>query len=80
MNWDDAFPAFAIAILAALALGLKATFDAQRVRAQLAGLTQRFSTLDDRLVRLAERFDRLPAAPGADAPLSPPAPPVPPQP
>jgi uncharacterized membrane protein len=63
MEWDDAFPTFIIAILAALGLALKATFDARRVRVQLAGLTGRFSVLDDRLVRLAERIDQLPAPP-----------------
>src|SRR6266851_5095963 len=71
MDFEDVFPGFVIAglaLIAALALGLKAVVDAGRVRAQLAGLTEKFWMLDHRLVRLAERIDQLGAPPGAAAP------------
>ncbi len=75
MDWDDVLPGFAIAVFAALALALalKAAFDARRVRTQIAGLTEKFWMLDHRLVRLAERIDRLEAAPGEAAPIAEPA-------
>src|SRR6266478_297493 len=64
MDFEDWFGPFVIAVLAALGLGLKAAFDAGRVRAQLAGLTEKFWMLDHRVVRLAERIDQLEAPPG----------------
>ncbi len=78
MDWEDWFPVFVLAVLAALALGVKAAVNADRVRAQLAGLTEKFRTLDHRLVRLAERIDQLAGVPGEAAPA--PAAPVVPEP
>src|SRR6266849_6501160 len=63
MDWDDFFP-FALAIVAAFVLALKAVFDARRVRGQLAGLTEKFWMLDHRLVRLGEQMERVAAPPG----------------
>jgi uncharacterized membrane protein len=76
MDWADVFPGFTIAVFAALALAVKAAFDARRVRTQIAGLTEKFWMLDHRLVRLAERIDRLGAAPGEAAPMAEPAAPL----
>jgi uncharacterized membrane protein len=76
MDWDDVFPGFTIAVLAALALALKAVFDARRLRRQLAGLTEKFWMLDHRLVRLAERLDEPAAVPSEAAPRIEPAVPV----
>jgi len=83
MNFEDVFPGFVIAglaLLAALALGLKAVVDAGRVRAQLAGLTEKFWMLDHRMVRLTERIDQLRAPPGEAAPIAEPAAPMAPEP
>src|SRR5258708_13687917 len=77
MDWDDFFP-FALAIVAAFVLALKAVFDARRVRGQLAGLTEKFWMLDHRLVRLGEQMERVAAPPGEAA--APPAGPTPPEP
>src|SRR5260370_42657904 len=63
MDWDDFFP-FALAIVAAFVLALKAVFDAHRVRVQLTGLTEKFWMLDHRLVRLNEQMERVAAPPG----------------
>src|SRR5271155_2575215 len=71
MDWDDAWPGFAIAVLAALALALKAVFDTARLRAQLAGLTERFGMLDHRLVRLTERLDAGARPPETVPPIEP---------
>jgi uncharacterized membrane protein len=64
--------------LAAFCLALKAIFDARRVRAQLAGLTEQFSGLDRNLVRLAEDVGLIRASspPGAVPPTTEAAPPV----
>lgn len=67
MGWDGSFPLFGLAALAAIVLALKAIRDARAMRAQLAGLTEKFWMLDHRLVRLAEqvaaaRSGDLPAA------------------
>src|SRR5579862_9208907 len=58
--------------LAAFCLALKAIFDARRVKAQLAGLTEQFSGLDRRLVGLAEDVGLIRAAspPGAAPPTT----------
>src|SRR5712691_6287035 len=66
MDWDDFFP-FALAIVAALVLALKAVFDARRVRRQLAGLTEKFWMLDHRLVRLGEQPGPVSAEPAEAA-------------
>src|SRR6266851_3705755 len=76
MDWDDFLP-FALAIVAAFALALKAVFDARRVRRQLAGLTEKFWMLDHRLVRLNEQMERVAAPPGEAA--APPAGPTAPE-
>jgi uncharacterized membrane protein len=69
MDWEDVIPGFTIAVLAALGLALKALVDAGRLRAQLAGLTAKFTVLDHRMVRLTERLDE--AAPGpSEAPVA----------
>src|SRR5258708_15635343 len=73
MDWDDFFP-FALAIVAAFVLALKAVFDARRVRGQLAGLTEKFWMLDHRLVRLGEQMGPVGAPPGRAA--APPAEPT----
>ena len=64
MDWDDFLP-FALAIIAALALAVKAMFDARRVRLRLADLSEKFWMLDHRLVRFGERLDRLAPLPDA---------------
>jgi uncharacterized membrane protein len=76
MDFEDWFGPFVIAILAALGLGVKAAFDAGQVRAQLAGLTEKFWMLDHRVVRLTERIDLLGASPGVAAPQAEPDAPV----
>src|SRR5260370_26948868 len=73
MDWDDFFP-FALAIVAAFVLALKAVFDAGGVRGQLAGLTEKYWMLDHRLVRLNEQMERVAAPPGEAA--APPAEPT----
>ncbi len=76
---------FGLAALAAFVLALKAIFDARRVRAQVAGLTEQVSglaeeswMLDRRLTQLAEDVGLLRAAPPSDgaAPTPEAAPPV----
>jgi uncharacterized membrane protein len=82
MDFEDVFPGFVIAglaVLAALALGLKAVVDAGRVRAQLAALTEKFWMMDHRLVRLTERIDQF-GAPGEAAPVAEPIAPIVPEP
>jgi uncharacterized membrane protein len=69
MDWDDFFP-FAIAIVVAFVLALKAVFDARRVRLQLASLTEKFGMLDDRVVRLGDQVERsAPAQPTVPPPI-----------
>src|SRR5204863_198984 len=80
MDFEDWFGPFVIAILAALGLGVKAAFDAGRMRAQLAGLTEKFWMLDHRVVRLTERIDQWGAPPGEAAPVAEPAAPIVPEP
>ncbi|MGE5268229.1 MAG: DUF2339 domain-containing protein [Thiohalocapsa sp.] len=76
MDWDDFFP-FALAIVAALGLAIKAMVDTRRLRLQLAELTEKFWMLDHRIVRLGEQL-ALPAPPAAAAepPAMPPEPPL----
>jgi uncharacterized membrane protein len=56
MDWEDAFPVVAIALVAAFVMAAKAMRDARASRLQLADLTEKFWMLDHRLVRLAEQF------------------------
>lgn len=55
MDWVDAFPLVAIALVAAFLIAVKAMRDARASRLQLADLTEKFWMLDHRLVRLAEQ-------------------------
>src|SRR5512136_3062198 len=72
MDWDDASPLFALAALAGFVIALRATAAARELRLRLAGLTERFTVLDRRVVLLGERLDRL--APSEEpAPQSAPA-------
>src|SRR4051812_14458967 len=79
MEWDDAFPFLLLALVAAAVFAAKMRGQIRDLRLQYAGLTQRFSMLDERVVRLAEQLAafREGQPPLADlapsAPVSPPA-------
>jgi len=68
MDWDDFIP-FALMIVAALGLAIAALVAARQARRQAAALTEKFSMLDHRLVRLGEQIERL-APPAAEAALA----------
>ena len=75
MDWSDALSlviilalTLPIMMIAAFVLALNANSATRRLQWQLAGLTERFGLLDQRLERLAEEFDRFAAAPGEPAP------------
>ena len=78
MDWDDAFPFLLLALIAAAVFAAKMRGQIRELRLQYAGLTEKFSTLDGRVARMAEqlaafREDRPPIADLApSAPVSPP--------
>ena len=78
MGWDDAFPFLLLALVAAAVFAAKMRGQIRELRLQYAGLTEKFSTLDGRVARMAEqlaafREDRPPIADLApSAPVSPP--------
>lgn len=73
MDWEDAFPGVAIALVAAFVMAAKAMRDARASRLQLADLTEKFWMLDHRLVRLAEQLAAAPPGAAAAAPEAAPA-------
>jgi uncharacterized membrane protein len=64
MEWDETFPFFLLALLAAVVMAVKRRRDMREMRARLAGLAETVRTLDQRVSRLAEQF----AARRADEP------------
>src|SRR3954447_9139402 len=79
MEWDDAFPFLLLALVAAAVFAAKMRGQIRELRLRYAGLTEKFSTLDGHVARLAEqlaafREGQLPMADLApSAPVSPPA-------
>ncbi len=55
MDIEDTLPVFAVA---ALAIALKAVFDARRLRRRLSALVENFLLLNQRVARLSERLDQ----------------------
>src|SRR5689334_8886157 len=83
MDWDDFLPAaltvivaLVAALVAALVLALKAIFDTRELRAQFAGLGERFLLLDHRLAGLNEEVARLAPPPPEAAAAAGAAPPA----
>src|SRR3954463_2817308 len=56
MDWDDAFPFLLLALVAAAVFAAKMRGQIRELRLQYAGLTEKFSTLDRRVARLAEQL------------------------
>ena len=79
MDWDDAFPILLLALVAAAVFAAKMRGQVRALRLQYAGLTEKFSTLDERVARMAEQLAAFregqppPADLATSAPVSPPA-------
>ncbi|HEV8679569.1 MAG TPA: hypothetical protein VGQ90_09360, partial [Stellaceae bacterium] len=63
MDFDEFFP-WAVLVIAAFLLSLKAQLNTRRIRTQLVDMSEQFDRLDQRVGRLATRLDEI--APGAD--------------
>ncbi|HEV2335479.1 MAG TPA: DUF2339 domain-containing protein, partial [Stellaceae bacterium] len=76
MDWNDVYPGFTIGLVAALVIALKAVVDVSRLRAQFVLLTEKIASLDNRVLRLAERLDEVAPPSEVASPIEPAAPAV----
>jgi uncharacterized membrane protein len=72
MDWDDWAPWLTILTVVACGLAIRALIEARAVGAMLRALTEKISTLDQRLTQLDERFQAAAAfQPPDEAPIAP---------